>query len=274
MNEKRIKFVVLPNGIKLRYLEAGRGAPLLLIHPLRTQLEYFEKIIPLLKDHFLIIALDLPGHGYSEIPQHEDFDEPFFRKSAIEFIEKLDLRNLTIAGESIGATIALTIAANLEERIKKVYAFNPYDYGETFGGGIRRSKFGFIIGLFAIFRQFTVEPTIALKLVLSGGLKEPKQLPEKLVKEFVKSGNRPGYRKAEYLLHKNWRSWIAARRFYKKITVPTTVAYSDQDWSRPEERTNNKLLLSGANFVEIKNSGHFLSLEAPIEVVKVITSRV
>src|SRR5918996_3382775 len=84
----------------IRYLDVGQGQPLLLIHTLRSQLDYFQKVIPLLQDQYRILALDLPGHGYSSIPTNARFDEPFFRKSVIEYIEKLDLRNLILVGES------------------------------------------------------------------------------------------------------------------------------------------------------------------------------
>src|ERR1041384_1986713 len=94
------------------------------------------------------------------------FDKPFFRQSALEFIERLDLENLVVVGESIGGVLALTMAATMPNRISRVFCLNPYDYGEKFGGGIRRSRYGFIIGLFAFFAGYTPELSLALKLVL------------------------------------------------------------------------------------------------------------
>ncbi len=49
----------------IRYLKSGKGQPLVLIHTIRTQLDYFEYVIPELAKHFTVYALDLPGHGYS-----------------------------------------------------------------------------------------------------------------------------------------------------------------------------------------------------------------
>ncbi|HLO14700.1 MAG TPA: alpha/beta fold hydrolase, partial [Anaerolineales bacterium] len=131
-----VNFVPVERG-SLRYLDIGHGAPLLLIHTLRTQLDYFQKLIPLLQDRYWILAIDLPGHGYSSIPTQARFDEPFFRRNVIEFVQKLDLEKLTIVGESIGGVLALTVAATISKRMNRVVALNPYDYGEKFGGGIR-----------------------------------------------------------------------------------------------------------------------------------------
>jgi pimeloyl-ACP methyl ester carboxylesterase len=48
----------------LRYLKTGNGDPLILLHTIRTQLDYFESVIPQLAKHFTVYAIDLPGHGY------------------------------------------------------------------------------------------------------------------------------------------------------------------------------------------------------------------
>ena len=264
-----VKFLSIASG-DIRYLDLGQGQPLLLIHTLRTQLDYFQKVIPLLADEYRILAIDLPGHGYSSIPTEAPFDEPFFRKSVIEFIEQMNLRNLILVGESIGGVLALTVGASLPDRINHIFAFNPYDYGDKFGGGIRRGRYGFIIGLFALFGRFTYEIAPALKLVLSGGLVEPTKLPQSLFSEFVRVGNQKGYRQAEYLLYKYWRSWLDAKRLYDEVKAPVTLVDSEQDWSYPQEREDRKKHLSGAKFFVIPAAGHFSALEAPKRFAEII----
>ena len=46
--------------ISLRYIKAGEGPPLLLLHTIRTQLEYFRELAPLLTRKFTVYAVDLP----------------------------------------------------------------------------------------------------------------------------------------------------------------------------------------------------------------------
>jgi alpha-beta hydrolase superfamily lysophospholipase len=55
-------------GMKLRYVKAGAGPDLLLLHTLRTQLDLFEKMVSDLAKNFTVYALDYPGHGFSDIP--------------------------------------------------------------------------------------------------------------------------------------------------------------------------------------------------------------
>jgi pimeloyl-ACP methyl ester carboxylesterase len=55
------------------------------------------------------------------------------------FLEVLDLRDVTLAGVSIGASLALIVAARHNSRIARVVAINPYDYAK--GSGMARSSF-------------------------------------------------------------------------------------------------------------------------------------
>src|SRR5215469_4781210 len=68
---------VTVDGYRLRYIRAGRGPNLLLLHTLRTQLDLFEKIVAELARDFTVYALDYPGHGYSDIPKKR-YDADFF----------------------------------------------------------------------------------------------------------------------------------------------------------------------------------------------------
>ena len=66
----------------LRYLRAGAGAPLVLVHTVRTQAEHFRSLIPLISDQYTVYALDLPGMGYSEIVPGASYDEPAWSSSS------------------------------------------------------------------------------------------------------------------------------------------------------------------------------------------------
>jgi len=258
----------------IRYLDIGSGDPLVLMHTLRTQLDYFELLIPLLQERYRIIAPDLPGYGYSPAADGARIDEPFFRGAVIELMEGLDLRNATMVGESIGGVLALTAAATVPGRISRVIALNPYDYGDKFGGGIRNSRYGWMIGFFALFGRFTPETPLMLRLILSGGLADPAKFPEPLVAELVRAGRQKGYRRSEYLLFKHWRSWLDAGDLYGKVDAPVTLVYGDHDWSRPDNRQLTESRLSGARVIMLPATGHFSSLDSPAALAKIIDGSV
>ena len=58
-----VRFFTRSDGSRLRYYTAGTGPPLVLMHTVRGQLDYFQRVIPLLWDHYTVYALDLPGMG-------------------------------------------------------------------------------------------------------------------------------------------------------------------------------------------------------------------
>src|SRR5438128_1388703 len=104
-------------GTKLRYVAAGRGPALVLLHTLRTQLDMFQKVIPELAQRFRVYALDYPGHGYSDIPKAE-YSSELFVTAAAQFLDQLDIRDAVIVGESIGGTIGLLLAARHNARVR------------------------------------------------------------------------------------------------------------------------------------------------------------
>ena len=267
-----VSSVHLRDGSLLRYAFAGRGKPLVLMHTIRTQLEYFERLAPILAASRRVYLLDLPGHGGSSIVRTEH-TESFFRSAVREFIATLDLRDVTLVGESIGGVLALTLAAEMPDRVSRVVSLNPYDYGERFGGGVRRSRNGWIVALFRLFGPYTVELKLLLAAVLRGGLHDPSRMPPELLTTLHRTGKRRGYRRAEHSVFRNWKSWIDARRLYPQISVPVTLVYGRNDWSLPAERERNRSTIPNAELIEMEDAGHFTSLERPEEVAKIVLAR-
>ncbi|MER7404880.1 alpha/beta hydrolase [Streptomyces sp. NPDC000070] len=249
----------------LRYLKAGTGAPLVLLHTVRTQAEHFRLLIPLIADHYTVYALDLPGMGYSEIVPGASYDEPAMRAGVERLLTALDLHDVTLVGESMGAVLALTTAADLPERVRRVVAVNTYD----FRGGIARSS---VLARVVVSGVLTpgvgpviagVEPKPALRKILQGGLGDKSALREDYVDELLKVGGRPGYPTVARAVYQALPSLIAARSRYPEVKAPIHLVYGEKDWSRPSDRQANKELLPAADFTQVPKAGHFIALERP-----------
>jgi len=260
-------------GTKLRYIASGQGPALVLLHTLRTQLDMFQKVIPDLAKRFRIYAMDYPGHGYSDIPE-ATYSSEFFVTRVARFLDQLDIRDAVIVGESIGGSIALLLAARHNPRVRAVVAINPYDYDG--GRGIRRSSVLANI-LFGLNNVPVLGSTVTrlrlypiVKRVLEGGVYRRGALPATLARELYRVGNRRGHYRALMSLVRHWDSWERARAEYSSIDVPTLLIYGDHDWSRVEERESDRQAIPGADLRIIKDAGHFLSLDAPQEVVQAV----
>jgi pimeloyl-ACP methyl ester carboxylesterase len=262
-----VAHVALPSGFTLRYVQRGEGPVIVLMHTLRTQLDYFEAVVPALATNHRVIAVDLPGHGQSTILE-ADYAEPLFRKVMSEFIVALDLHQVTLVGESIGGVLALSVTGEVPERIARVVSLNPYDYGEKFGGGIRRGSASWIIGVFGAVGG--LETRGLLRRVLQSGFHDRAKLSDEALDEIYRTGLREGYRTMEYSLFDHWQSWVDAKAVYSRVTAPVTLVYSRYDWSNAEDRAATRLLLPAARVVVIDDAGHFVSLEQPDAVAREI----
>ncbi|MET9817110.1 alpha/beta hydrolase [Streptomyces sp. NPDC006355] len=249
----------------LRYLKAGSGAPLVLLHTVRTQAEHFRHLIPLISDQHTVYALDLPGMGYSEIVPGASYDEPAMRAGVTRLLTELDLHDVTLVGESMGAVLALTTAAELPERVRRVVAVNTYD----FPGGIARSGLLARVVVSGVLAPGVgpviagVEPKPALSKILQGGLGDKSALREDYVDELLQVGKRPGYPTVARAVYQALPSLIAARPRYPEVKAPVHLVYGEHDWSRPSDREANRRLLPAADFTQVPKAGHFIALERP-----------
>jgi pimeloyl-ACP methyl ester carboxylesterase len=267
-----VEYVEL-NGLRLRYIATGEGPALVLLHTLRTQLDMFQKVVPELATRFHVYALDYPGHGYSDIPR-ATYSAEFFVMTVANALDRLNVEDAVVVGESIGGSIALLLAARHNPRVRRVVAINPYDYDG--GRGIRRSS-ALANLLFGLNNVPVLGATVnRLRLysiatrVFEGGIYRKGALPKALAREMYLVGNRRDHNRAFMSLVRNWGSWEAGRGEYQSIDRPTLLLYGDHDWSRDDERAADARAIPGAELRVIKNAGHFLSLDAPDEMVAAI----
>ena len=172
----------------------------------------------------------------------------------------------------MGATVSLTASTELEGRVRRVVAFNPYDYSKGVGranrvasiyvGGARLPAIG------AAVTRLENEPVLGI--VLRGGLLDGSKLPDHYLAELRRVGRRRGYPRVAREVFLNVDSMIAARTLYGRITAPVTLVYGNHDWSRPSEREANLALLPGARSLALPDSGHFAALEQPARIAEIL----
>jgi pimeloyl-ACP methyl ester carboxylesterase len=123
-------------GYRMRYLRAGNGPPLVLIHGLLGYSFSWRFNIPALAERFTVYAPDVIGMGFSERPRNLDCTLHGCSGRVFEFIEQLGVQSLNLLGTSHGGGIACAVAAKAAERkrphIEKlvlVSAVNPWSHG-------------------------------------------------------------------------------------------------------------------------------------------------
>jgi len=259
------------DGIKLRYIKAGRGPNVVLLHTLRTQLDLFQKVVPILAQRFTVYAVDYPGHGFSDIPKGR-YDADFFAHFIERFLDVLDVRDVTLCGVSIGGAVALILSGRHNARVRRVVSMNPYDYAN--GRGLARSSLaGWLITATSRIPVFgetvmRLRNFIITKAILRGGVANTESIPPDLLNEMYAVGNRRGHYRAFITLLRNSASWEAATKVYRDINVPVLLVWGDKDWSTPGERERDHSLVPSAQVVTVANGGHFLPLDRPEAIVR------
>ncbi len=97
------------NGVKLFYQMTGKGDPIVLLHGGVSSHKMWDKFVPLLASGHRVYALDMRGHGRSELDQR-GISYPLLADDLAGFIEGLELERPHIIGYSSGANVALDFA--------------------------------------------------------------------------------------------------------------------------------------------------------------------
>ncbi len=104
------RFITI-DGCRIRYVEAGAGPAILMIHGLGAQLHQFQApLFPLLSSDFRVIALDRPGSGYSTRPYAASARLTDQADLVARFIGETGIDRPLIVGHSLGGALALALA--------------------------------------------------------------------------------------------------------------------------------------------------------------------
>ena len=90
--------------IDLHYVEQGQGQPLVLVHGWSQSTRCFAKQLAGLSPYYRVIAVDMRGHGESPKPSH-GYRVARLAQDLHEFLARLDLRNVALAGHSMGSSV-------------------------------------------------------------------------------------------------------------------------------------------------------------------------
>lgn len=109
---------VVNEGIRLHYVTAGSGEPLLLLHGTPKTHWYWHEIIPRLTEDFTVVAPDLRGFGDSDKPVAEEgYDVKTNAQDMADLMSQLGHEKFHVHGEDRGAEFGYGIAAMFPDRV-------------------------------------------------------------------------------------------------------------------------------------------------------------
>jgi haloalkane dehalogenase len=113
------------DGLRMHYVTAGAGDPVLLLHGEPTWAYLYRKMIPPLARVARVVAPDYFGFGRSDKPTRiEDYSYDFHYVSIERLADELDLRETTVVVQDWGGPIGLRLAAERPERVARLLILN------------------------------------------------------------------------------------------------------------------------------------------------------
>ncbi|GLB59887.1 alpha/beta hydrolase [Cytobacillus sp. NCCP-133] len=254
MNAKQVNV----NGTPISFYEEGQGDPVVLIHGFCGSKDYWQKVIRPLAEDYRIIAIDLPGHGDSEMPSGDSSIEKM-AELIQGTIQELGVEKASLFGHSLGGYVTLAFAEAHEDKIRKFALIhstaNPDSEegkkgrdvaaGKIGAEGIRSFVDGLVPNLFAPGEEHKQELQTAKEIGYStssegakAALKAMKQRPDR-------------------------------NMILKKTELPVLILAGGKDQIIPPEKA---FTVERPNIHQetIEEAGHMSMYETPVELVAVI----
>ncbi len=112
-------------GLKIEYLEGGKGEPLVLLHGFGANKDNWTRMARHLTPHFRVIAPDLPGFGESASNPDGDYTILAQAQRVREFVQALGIASFHLGGNSMGGNIAGAYGSRYPDDLKSLLLIAP-----------------------------------------------------------------------------------------------------------------------------------------------------
>ena len=262
------KYIELSNVKIFCEYSLNNKPPLLLIHGVAATIYTFNKLIPLLEEHFSIIAIDLPGFGQSEKSSSFVFSYQNYARVVAECIKYFDLNQVSIVGHSMGGQIALFTAKLFPEKINKVVLLASSGY-------LKAANKAIIYCTYLPFFKYFIKREVhkkEVKDILKNVFYDHSLITKGHIDEFGKPLKEEGFY-ISLLRLLRYREGDLSSEELKTIYKPALLLWGEEDIVVPVQvghRLENDL--PNAKLITYEKAGHLISEERPNEVFEQIVS--
>ncbi|WP_262299801.1 alpha/beta fold hydrolase [Microvirga sesbaniae] len=263
------------DGVRLHYIDRGRGSPLVLIHGNGTMIQDFtvSGLVDRLADRYRVIVIDRPGYGYSARPRRLWTPRAHARlfRSALA---RLGVEQAVVYGHSWGTLVAVALALESPDLVRGLVLGSGYYYPTLRADTFLLSPPA--IPLIGDVMRYTVSPPVA-RAILPGMIKrvfQPASVPERFEREFPKALMlRPGQlRAAAEDAALMTPSAMDLERHYAELRVPLAIITGADDQIADVGRQSARLHreLPHSEFIALPGLGHMIHHLAPGAVADAI----
>lgn len=270
----------LVNGVRLHYMIAGEGEPLLLLHGVPKTSFFYYKLIPLLTKKYTVVVPDVRGFGDSGKPA-DGYEMENIAKDFAELMTHLGYEKFKIHGEDWGAAFAYAIAASYPDRVEKLSycemllpGYGLEDWAYLTKENVNSTHWLWHIVFFHVpdYPEFLIQGKEKefWSTWSKGECNDPSALDDAVVDEIVRCCSGPGGLRPIFQVY---RATFENMDFTKKMStkkLPMPVMAIGSKHFIAEEVHRQMQRVSDNVTCKLLDCGHSLSLEKPQELADML----
>jgi pimeloyl-ACP methyl ester carboxylesterase len=259
-----LKHVAEIDGQQLRYLQAGSGPPVVLVHGLLGGSFCWRFNIPAIARRYTTLAVDLPGFGENDAPRHTDCSMQAQALRLAGLLEKLKLESVDVVGSSWGGAVAILLAAN-SKKVRSLVLAAPVNPWSDAGGERIRFLNGRLGGTLLRLTIPVSRPLHHIALERMYG--DPGRIPPGTLEGYSRMVMRPG--RADNILN-TLRSWendgVALRGAISRVRARSLLIWGTRDGAVNLQSSEALMrVLPECERALIEGAGHLPFEETPDE---------
>jgi pimeloyl-ACP methyl ester carboxylesterase len=262
-------------GARMRYLRAGKGPPLVLLHGLLGYSFSWRFSMPVLARYATVYAVDMLGAGFSDRPRNIDAGMRAEARRLMQFVDEVGISTFDLLGTSHGGAVAMFAAAMYADQSKRrlerlilVDPVNPWSaHGQTlapfFGSPIGGAVFGITLARLPILHSYVLGRLYA----------DTKNIPPGTLEGYSAPYQDPSAFEHALAICRNWSADLKElESIMPKIAdYPTLLIWGGQDravYVSSAERLRG--VFKQCELVVIEEAGHLPYEETPDEFNRVL----
>lgn len=262
-------------GLPTRYLTAGEGPPLVLLHGVGDNALDWRWVMPALARAHRVYAPDLPGSGGSARSVDADYSPAFFERFVAAFLDALGVERAAVVGNSLGGLAALRLALAEPERVAALGLLAGAGLGRRVSPALRSLA---LPGYGRLAVAWGKRPPGAAQRALGrAGLLfgSPRGIPAKWLEEQYRLARLSGFLESQLATVRaqvglrGQREIVLAR--LPSLRVPTLVVWGERDRVLPPAQAREAISRIPDGSLElIPACGHLPQVERPERVAEVL----
>jgi pimeloyl-ACP methyl ester carboxylesterase len=273
VEELSITLDVAGNSARMRYLRAGSGPALLLVHGLLGYSFSWRFAIPVLAQHATVYAVDLLGTGFSDRPAKLDCSFKASAARLLQFMDKTGIASADLLGTSHGGAVAMMMATLAPDRIRCLILIDPVNPWSAHGKRLTAFLSSPVVA--PLFSTLAPHVQSLHEYYHRRMFANPRRIPPDSLEGYRKPMRIPGSYEYALAVARSWnRDLKELKSLLPRIAhIPTLLIWGSKDTAvDPASAVQLKQCFRDCRLVMIDGVGHLPYEEAPAEFNRAVAA--